>query len=136
MEEFQSKKYIRKQSGIPVTVLECKHDQVKETVTLVLSNEVGELIDARFQLTGDFAKVAEASMKKIKTILGIASLKESVGKKLGIHVNKGIEFTYKKGPKAGQKGISYNVSGYFPAQNLESQSEGQDEGHTNENIPF
>ncbi len=128
MDEFQPKQYLRKQTGLKVTVKEVKHDEVKEVVTVVLADETGALIDARFQLTGDYAKMATTSMNKIKTLLNITSLKEAVGRDLGIHINRGADFVYKKGPKAGQKGVSYNVAGYFDANNLLESSSGGTDG--------
>ena len=139
MDEFQPKKYLRIQTGVVVTVQEVKHDTDKNVVTVVMADESGALIDSRFQLDGDYAKMAASSMTKIKTLLKISSLKDAVGHKLGIHINRGADFIYKKGPKAGQTGVSYNVSGFFNPKNLESpKGENKDEfteGTTDE-IPF
>lgn len=123
MDEFKPKQYLRKQTGLTVTVKEVNYDKIKEIVTVVLADESDALIDARFSLTGEYAAYAKSSMDKLKKALGIESLmKDAVGKKVGIHINQGSEFIYKKGAKAGQKGISFNVAGYFPARNLELDS--------------
>ena len=117
-DEFAPKRYLRIQTGVLVTVKEVNHDQIKETVTMVLQDPDGALIDARFALTGEYADYAKSTMNKVKKILNIASLKEAVGKSIGIHINRGADFVYRKGPKTGQKGISFNVAGYFDAKNL------------------
>ena len=114
MDEFAPKQYLRKQTGVIVTVKEVKMDDKKQEVVIVFEDEDGALIDGRYALTGDFAKFAKASMDKIKQILGIESLKtQAIGKQIGVHLNL-KEFTYKKGPKVGQKGMSCNIAGYFP----------------------
>lgn len=140
MEEFKPKTYLRIQTGVAVTVQEVKHDTEKQVVTVVMADESGALIDARFQLTGDYAKMATSSMNKIKTLLNLTSLKDAVGHKLGIHINRGADFIYKKGPKIGQSGVSYNVSGFFNPKNLESPTEGvTDEftkGEAEQDFPF
>ena len=117
-EEFKMKTYLKTQTGVVVNILEVNHDANKNEVTMVMANDEGDLIDSKFPLSGEYAKYAKANMDKVKKLTGVESLREAIGHKIGIHINLN-DFTYKKGPKAGQKGVSANVAGYFKVEKTE-----------------
>ena len=123
MDEFAPKEYLRKQTGVTVTIKEVKMDDKKQEVVVVFSDDQGALIDGRYALAGEWAEYGKSQMNKIKQILSIESLKnQGVGKQIGVHLNL-KDFVYKKGPKTGQKGTSCNIAGYFPVVDFSNDKE-------------
>lgn len=129
--EFQAKQYFRETTGVPFTIKEVKQNEAKGQVVIVYEHDDGRLIDGNYAYDGEWKEFGQNTMKKIKTILGVESLmKDAIGKKIGLHINKGKDFIYKSGPKKGQKGVSYNIAGYFAVESLAGGPDGTS------NLPF
>lgn len=126
-------KVIRLQTGIPVTIKKVDKSEDRTKVVMIVCDDSGAELQANFNLSGEYVDFSKKQMDKVRTILGIASLTEAVGKKIGIQINRN-EFVYKKGKNAGKPGIGYNISGYFPIQYLEEQHGNQKADDTD--IPF
>lgn len=106
-DEFtQEKKYLRQQTGVPVTItkLQKKEWKGKEKFVVTFQGDDGALIDASFQLPMN--EITRKQYAKLLKAANVAESKDLQDKKIGIQINKSFynEKAY------------FNASHFFPVE--------------------